>query len=164
MDKNLVLISSAIAFKDSKKGKLWLLVKNTDDGQWEFPRIVVRKVESSVRAAIRMMGEQAGSTIRVIEEAGRAGGVTTLGNQKVPQRHLYYLAKVLSYSGEVIGFSEHMWLETSKVTKKLNSKREKQMFKEAKKLCKEWEAKEKEKERAEKMASLDLSALDKIKI
>ncbi len=138
MDKNLVLVSSAILVKEDKGKKFWFLVKNDEDSEWEFPRSMVRKVESSVRASIRMVGEQAGMTVRVIEEAGRAGGVTRVGNKIVPQRHIYYFMILLSELGEEIDFPEHQWIEDAKVLRTLSTKREQQMLKNARKEYAEW--------------------------
>jgi len=142
-DKNQVLSSSAIVFKEPRSGKkAWFLVQS-EDGEWEFPKTTVRKVESSVRASIRMTGEQAGMTIRVLEEAGRAGGVTTVGNKTVPIRYIYYLAMHISDSGESIGFPKSEWLDEAKVLRSLASKRDQQMFKQAKKVLKIWEKEKK---------------------
>lgn len=146
MDKNLVLISSAILFKEDKGKKYWFLVKNDKEGGWEFPRTVVRKVESSVRASIRMMGEQGGMTVRVIEEAGRSGGVTSVNNKIVPQRHIYYFMILLSESGEAIGFSNFQWVEDSKVLRTLVSKREQQMLKNSRAELKTWSKRDEEEE------------------
>lgn len=158
LDKNLVLVSSAICFRGDGKDRKWLLVKNSEEGDLEFPRTMVRKVESSVRASIRMMGEQGGITVRVLEEAGRAGGVTSVNNKIVPQRHIYYLMMHLSDAGEEIGFIESSWVETSGVTRKLSTKREKQMFQDAKKILKEWEKTKKKEEEEEAAAKAKAEA------
>ncbi len=153
LDKNVVLVSSVAVFKvDKEKGKdYWFVVKNSGDNEWQFPRTIVRKGESSVRAGIRMMGEQGAMTIRMIEEAGRAGGVTTINDKTLPQRHLYYVAKLLSESGEAVGFDECEWLEYAKATRKIVSKREKQMLQCARDEVKKWR-----KRRAEKKKKLML--------
>ncbi len=138
MNNNLVLISAVILCKDQGRGKRWFVVRHSEDGVWEIPKVVVRKVESSVRAVIRMIGEQGGMSIRVLEEAGRAGGVTTVNNKIFPQRHIYYLAIHLSSEGEAIGFEEHAWLDYAKAVRKLSSKRERAMLKQARKELKKW--------------------------
>jgi len=151
-DNNLVLLSSAVLFKKDGKEDLWFLVKQSEEDEWEMPRTVVRKGESSIRAAIRMMGEQGTMTVRVLEEAGRAGGVTNINNKTVPQRHLYYLVRYLSDSGEAIGFDEFVWLKYAQAVRKLTSKRERLMLKAAKKELKEWRKKKEQRRKAKKEA------------
>lgn len=138
MNNNLVLVSAVIIYKDIRGGRRWFIVRHSEDGDWEIPKVVVRKVESSVRAVIRMIGEQGGMSIRVLEEAGRAGGVTRVNNKILPQRHIYYLAAHLSSEGEVIGFEEHAWLDYAKTVRRLSSKRERRMLKQANKELKKW--------------------------
>jgi 8-oxo-dGTP pyrophosphatase MutT (NUDIX family) len=146
MNNNLVLISAAIIFKNKGKKRRWFIVKQTDEGKWEFPKAIVRKAESSVRAILRATGEKGAMTIKVLEEAGRAGGITTINGKTVPQRHLYYLAVLLSASEEPIGYPEHLWLEYAKAVRKLASKRERTMLKQARKVLKKWERENPEEE------------------
>jgi hypothetical protein len=133
MNNSLVLVSGAIIFKDQRNGRKWLLVKHSEGDEWEIPKVVVRKVESSVRAIIRMMGEQGGMSIQVFEEAGRAGGVTTVNGKTLPQRYLYYLATYKSAEGEMVGFEKTRWFEYAKAVRKLSTKRERAMIKSARK-------------------------------
>ena len=144
IDKNLVLVSAPIVIKKVKGRLRWFIVKQQDEEGWEIPKVLVRKGESSVRASLRMMGERGAMTIQVLEEAGRAGGVTTVNGRTLPQRHLYYLAILKSASEEPIGFAEHAWLEYAQAVRKLSSKRERTMLKEARKEYKKWK-KEQEK-------------------
>jgi ADP-ribose pyrophosphatase YjhB (NUDIX family) len=146
-NKNLVLISGACLFKETRGKRRWFIVKQTDEDGWEVPKVLVRKGESSVRAALRMIGEKGGITARVLEEAGRAGGVTTTNGKTLPQRHIYYLMLTKLAADETIGFPEFAWLEYAKATRKLNSKREKQMLKAANEVLKKWK-KEREKRRS----------------
>lgn len=106
IDKKLVLVSGAIVFKETRGKKRWFLIKKEEEGsEWEIPKIMARKTESSARAAIRLMAEQASMDAKVLEEAGRAGGSTTVNGKAVPQRYLYYLM-VLQGGGEILGFDE----------------------------------------------------------
>jgi len=123
------------------------VIKNSENDSWEIPKTVVRKVESSVRAIIRMLGEQCGMNVRVIEEAGRSGGITTINGKTVPQRHIYYLAKMLSAQGEILGFEEYRWLEYAQAIRKLSTKRERAILKAAKKELVEWLKKRKAKKK-----------------
>lgn len=138
IDKNLVLVSGAVVFKEGRSMKRWFLVRQSDDDKWEIPKVVVRKGESSVRAALRMMGEQGGMTTQVIEEAGRAGGVTTINEKTLPQRHLYYLMVQRQGTNEAIGFIDSKWLEYAEAIRKLSSKREKVMLRQARKGYQRW--------------------------
>jgi len=136
--ENIVLVSGAILFRKGKGKSRWLVAKQSDEEGWEFPKVVVRKGESSVRAALRMMGEKGGMTTQILEEAGRAGGVATVNGRILPQRHLYYLMVLKAPPGEAIGFAEHQWLEYAKAVRKLSSKREQMMLRQARKEYRVW--------------------------
>jgi ADP-ribose pyrophosphatase YjhB (NUDIX family) len=138
MRNNQVLVSGAVVYKKAKNGRrYWLIAKQSEDDKWEIPKVVVRKGESSVRAAIRMMGEVGGMSAKVLEEAGRAGGSTTIRGKVVPKRHLYYLM-VQKSAGEMLGFNDHAWVAYAKAVRKLSLKREKEMLKNAKKELLQW--------------------------
>ncbi len=138
IDKSTVLVSGAVVLREGRSKKRWFLVKQSDDDKWEIPKVFVRKGESSVRAAMRMMGEQGGMSTQVIEEAGRAGGVTTINGKVFPQRHLYYLMIQQSGSSEAIGFADSEWLEYAQAVRKLSSKRERAILKQARKEYRKW--------------------------
>ena len=140
-DKNLVLVSGACAFRDVRGKVAWFLIKIPDEDKWEIPKVLVRKGESSVRASLRLMTEKGGMNVRVLEEAGRAGGVTTINGKTLPQRHIYYLMITKYASEEPLGFSDYIWLEYSKAVRKIASKRERQMLKGAKTTLAEWKKK-----------------------
>jgi hypothetical protein len=129
VNKNMVLVSGACIFKEARGNIKWFIVKQNGEDDWEIPKVLVRKGESSVRGALRMMGEKGNMTTRVLEEAGRYGGVTTVNGKKLPQRYIYYLMLSRASSGEAIGFSENVWLDFGKAVKKLYSKREKSVLK-----------------------------------
>lgn len=147
MDKNLVLVSGAIVFKEGRGKRRWFIVKQTgdEDEEWEIPKVPVRKTESSPRAAIRIMGEKGGMDAKVLEEAGRAGGSTTINGKTVPQRHLYYLM-MQTAAGEVLGFEDYKWLEYAKAVRKLSSKRERLMIRQARQELGKWQKEHKNKE------------------
>jgi hypothetical protein len=138
MDKNLVLVSAALVFKNTKGRRRWFIVKQTENGDWEIPKTMVRKAESSARTALRMMSEKGAMTVKIIDEVGRAGGITTVNGKTLPQRHLYYLLRLEFTETDPIGFPEHAWLEYAKAVRKLSSKRERTMLKQARKVCKKW--------------------------
>jgi len=138
MDKNSILVSSATLFKEVGSKDKWFVVKVNEDNGWEFPKITVRKAESSVRAILRLLGEKGGLSTKVLEETGRSGGVTTVGNKTLPQRHIYYLIILKGLTEEAMSFPEHAWLDYAKCVRKLSSKREKQMLKKAREELKKW--------------------------
>jgi len=138
MEKTLVLISGAVVFKEERGKPLWFITQQGENDDWEIAKAPVRRGESSVRAVIRMMGEKGGMSTRVLEEVGRAGGVTTVKEKTLPQRYIYYLMILKSSSNETIGFQYYDWLDHSKALKRLSSKREKSMLKEAYRIYKNW--------------------------
>jgi len=143
MDKNSILISVAVLFREQQGKVSWFVTKKSDDNTWELPKVIVRKGESSVRAIIRVMGEKGGMTTRVLEEAGRTNGVVTSDNKTIQQRFIYYLILLKAGSSEAVGFGEYAWLEYSKAFKKLTSKKEKTMLKSAKETPKIWKKEKK---------------------
>ena len=134
-----ITIGGAIVFRENRGKRQFLLVKTKEDGDWEIPKVVVRKGESSVRSVIRLMGEQGGMTVRVLEEAGRSTGTTILNGKSIPQKYYYYLMLQKGGSSELIGFIEFKWLEYAEAVKKVPLKREKDMFNQAREVLKLWE-------------------------
>lgn len=157
MDKNTVFISVACLFKEYRGRRTWLIAKPKEDSEWELPRIISRKAESSARGAIRMCGEQLGISAQVLEEAGRAGGVTTVNDKTVPQKHLYYLMIVLDMSGEALAFFDTKWLDYAQAVRKLPQKRDRQMLKAAREELVRWKKREEKKaEEERKIAQMSM--------
>ncbi len=143
MFKNMNLISAAVV-GEIEKGKLkFFLVKNSEESEWEIPKLAVRKTESSVRAVLRMIGEQAGMRARILDEAIRYTSTLQVNGKSVTQKLFYYALIHKVDSGESIGFFESAWLEYPKAVKKLNSKREKEALSNSNKILKEWWKKKK---------------------
>ncbi len=134
-----VLIGGAVVFRDNRGKRQYLIVKSKEDGDWEIPKVTVRRGESSVRAVIRLTGEQGGITARVLEEAGRYTGNVIVNGNSISQKYYYYLMFQKGGSSELIGFADYKWVEASDVTKKIESKKEIEMFKSAREVLKEWE-------------------------
>jgi len=132
-------MGGAIVFRDNRGKRQFLLVKATEDGDWEIPKVTVRRGESSVRAVIRLTGEQGGITARILEEAGRYTGNTIVNGNPISQKYFYYLMYQKGGPGEMIGFQDYKWVEFSDAMKKVVSKKEKEMLKGAKDVLKEWE-------------------------
>lgn len=141
-NNKLILISSAVVYKNPEKGKkskakpLWFVVRTVDESGWEIPKTAVRRGESSVRAVIRLMGEQGGMRAKVLEEAGRSGGSANINGKIVSQRYLFYLM-VCKGDSEVLGFPGAEWLEYEKAVRRLSSKKEQNMLKRAREIAKE---------------------------
>lgn len=138
MKNNLITISGAVVFKESRGKKLFLVVKQTQDSEWEIAKVTGRRGESSIRAAIRMTSEQAGMNARVLEEAYRSSSTAFVSGKSVPQKFYYYLM-LLKSVGEVFGFADYKWLDVTKAKNLVTLKREKDVFVGAKAVLKEWE-------------------------
>jgi 8-oxo-dGTP pyrophosphatase MutT (NUDIX family) len=134
-----IVIGGAIVFRDNRGKRQFLLVKTKEEGDWEIPKVIVRKGESSVRSVIRLTGEQGGMTTRVLEEAGRTTGTTILNGKPMPQKYYYYLLLQKGGTSELIGFAEFKWLEYGEAVKRVILKREKDMFKLGREVLKQWE-------------------------
>lgn len=126
-------------FRDNRGKRQFLLVKQKEDSDWEIPKITVRKGESSVRAVIRMTAEQAGMSVKVLEEAGRFSGSNILNGKTVPQKFYYYLMAQKAGGLDIMGFDQFKWVEYGDAVKKISLKREKEMLKGGRDVLKEWE-------------------------
>lgn len=137
MKNDRVLVAGAVVFKEYRRKLTWLIVKRNEENGWEIPKAIVRKGESSVRAAIRLMGEQAGMGAKVLEEAGRAGGTTSINGRILPQKNIYYLMMQKS-AGEILGFDDYIWLDYAQAVRKLGRKRERAVLKQAREELRSW--------------------------
>lgn len=144
MAEQIHLVAASLLYK-SKSGALsWFLVKDGKDSEWEVPKTVAKHGESSVRAAIRQLGEQAGMRVKVLEEVGRHGGAAKVNNRILTQRTIYYL--IAHKDGEqILGFTETDWVEHSSALRKVTSKLDREMLKDARMLLMEIRAKKKKK-------------------
>jgi ADP-ribose pyrophosphatase YjhB (NUDIX family) len=138
MNKNFVLVAATVIFQEIDGKLLWFIAKEAEGEDWTFPKVIVRKGESSVRAALRMVGQKASMSTRVLEEIGRTGGVTTLNGKTVPRRYIYYLMVARHVGTEAIGFVESEWCDYAKAAKKLISKTDLAMLKDGRQVLKDW--------------------------
>ena len=76
---------------------------------------------------------------RVLEEAGRSAGMIVLNGKSIPQKFYYYLMLQKGGSSDLIGFNQFKWVEYGDAVKKVTLKKDKEMFKLAKDVLKEWE-------------------------
>jgi hypothetical protein len=148
IEKGTVLTSAAIVLNDKHGVLQWLVVKQKEDGDWEIPKFIVRRGESSVRTAIRVMGEKGGMSLRVLEEAGRISWISNCDGKTISHKCLYYIMKLKTPPKEIFGFPESVWLDSSKALSKIVSKKEKEIFKKARDLYKEIKIKDKKKRQA----------------
>lgn len=144
MKQKLILVGAAVVYKKVKEKPVWFIVKQNEDSDWEIPKTNARRGESSVRAVIRMMGEQAAMNVRVLEEVGRSGGAALVGGKTIPQRSIYYLM-YCKEANEVLSFVDFDWVDYTKGAKKLKSKKDLAMLKSARDLLKELDKKKKSK-------------------
>lgn len=143
-NKNQILIGAGVIYKEVRGTRRYLIVRKGEEDKWEFPKIVVRRGESSVRAVIRMLGEAAGIGAKVLEEVSRVNSIVAVNGKSMPQRLFYYLL-IQKAEGEIIGFDKFEWLDTKGVSKKLSLKRERDVLRESEKMIKAWEKEAKKK-------------------
>ncbi|HWA52323.1 MAG TPA: hypothetical protein VG895_04695 [Patescibacteria group bacterium] len=146
MKQKLILVGGAVVYKKVKDKPVWFVVKQKEDGDWEIPKTNARRGESSVRAVIRMMGEQAAMNVKVQEEVGRVNGAALVGGNTIPQRTLYYLM-ICKEAKEVLAFLDFEWLDYTKAAKKIKNKKDLAMLKSARDLLKELDKKKKAKKK-----------------
>lgn len=137
MEKDIVLVSGAVVFKEYRKRLKWLVTRKGENDEWEIPKTIVRKGESSVRASIRMMGEQAGEIATVLEEAGQTRATTTVNGKTVRQKKIYYLV-MQQVVDEILGFEKIEWLEYAKAVRRLSKKKEKVVLRKAREELTKW--------------------------
>ena len=136
MKDDTVLMGAGVIYKRPKgKEPQWFLVKTSDESEWELPKTLVRRGESSVRSVIRLTQEQAMMRTKILEEVGRASGAGRVNGRAVNQKYLYYLMHCKDI-GEILGFHDHKWAEYKTGMKLLTLKRDQNMLKDAKQLLK----------------------------
>lgn len=147
MAEVLHLVAASIVYKRKGEDISWFLVKENEETGWEIPKTIAKNGESSVRASIRSLSEQAGMRVKVQEEVGRHGGAAKHAGKIVTQRTIYYL--ITHKEGEqILGFVETGWFEYTAALRKLNSKLDREMLKEGKTMLLEILAKKKKKKKA----------------
>jgi len=134
---NNISIGGAVVYKEGR-GKRYYWIVADKEGNWEIPKVTVRRGESSVRAVIRMTSEIVGMDAKVLEEVGRYSTAVLVNGKVTPQRTYYYLL-FLKAVGEIMGFEKYQWMDFKKATKAVELKREKDVLREAEELVKKWE-------------------------
>jgi len=138
---NNISIGGAVVYKEGRSKRYYWIVADKD-GNWEIPKVTVRRGESSVRAVIRMTSEIVGMNAKILEEVGRHSAVVLVNGKATPQKIYYYLL-FLKAVEEIMGFEKYQWMDFKKATKALELKREKDALKNAEELIKKWEKEKK---------------------
>ena len=138
---NHISIGGAVVYKEGRSKRYYWLVADKE-GNWEIPKVTVRRGESSVRAVIRMTSEIVGMNARILEEVGRYSTVVLVNGKATPQRTYYYLLLLKSVT-EIMGFEKYQWIDFKKASKAVELKREKDALKSAEELIKKWEKEKK---------------------
>lgn len=139
------LVAGAAIFRRKDGKTSWFVVKTDGDSGWQFPKGTVRRGESSVRAAIRTVGETAGLGARVLEEAGRATASTTKDGKQVTEKIIYYLMQQMvalevnpQYFQVNPQYFQVSWYNYPKAKQKLALSREKRILSQANQTLREW--------------------------
>jgi len=138
---NNISIGGAVVYKEGR-GKRFYWIVADKDGNWEIPKVTVRRGESSVRAVVRMTSEIVGMNARILEEVGRHSGVVLVNGKAAPQKTYYYLLFLKAVT-EIMGFEKYQWMDFKKATKAVGLKREKDALKSAEEMIKKWEKEKK---------------------
>lgn len=133
-----VLIAGATVYKTRGKKYSWLLIKNPSDGEWQLPKGVVRRAESSVRATIRMLSEMTGLRARVLEEVGRTTSTTAKNKRSATRRTIYYLMQQRGKDSE-ISPSKTLWADLARARTKLKTATERRMLSQARSVLLVWQ-------------------------
>jgi len=140
---NNISIGGAVVYKEGR-GKRYYWIVADKEGNWEIPKVTVRRGESSVRAVVRMTSEIVGMNARILEEVGRHSAIVLVNGKVTPQKTYYYLL-FLKAVGEIMGFEKYQWMDFKKASKAVELKREKDALREAEELIKKWEKERKKK-------------------
>ena len=137
--KDDVVVSVSVLFKKKDNGGYeWFLTKKSGDDEWDFPRVFAKKGESSVRAAMRTLSEQAGIDAKVLEESARARVVISSSGKPMVQQQLFYLVQYLG-GEEILEFAQTDWVPYANAIRRLRQKREQNALRNANKTLKEIE-------------------------
>lgn len=138
MAEEQVLIGGALMFRERGGKTSWLVVKPEADDEWQLPKGLVYREESSVRAVIRTLGKLAGLRSAVLEEVGRVSSTTTSKGNPLSRRIIYYLVQ-LRGKLEVDDIPvKRQWLEFASAKSRLGTQAEKKMLIQARGVLSQW--------------------------
>lgn len=143
MPEEQVLIGGALVFRDRGKKTSWLVVKPEDENEWQLPKGLVFREESSVRAVMRTLGKIAGLRSAIIEEVGRTNSTTARKGTSLSRRVIYYLVQLKGKAeeGEMSMPIKLQWLKFASAKTRLGTANEKKMLIEARSMLSEWRKK-----------------------
>ena len=125
------LTTAATVYRKKRGAMEWMVLKPEPKTPGELPKGPVRRGESSVGAILRILREDRGLTVEVMEESGRF----VRGGEKI----IYYLIE--STNGETPRSKEiqkqEKWGQYAQIAKTVSSDKEKKMLSQAKKVLKE---------------------------
>lgn len=125
-------------FRERGGKTAWLVVKPGEDDEWQLPKGLVYREESSVRAVIRTLGKLAGLRSAVLEEVGRVNSTTTSKGSPLVRRIIYYLVQ-LKGKLEIDDVPVKLqWLEFASAKSKLGTQAEKKMLIQAREVLSQW--------------------------
>lgn len=133
-----VLVSGAVVFRTRGEKVSWLIIKPGNDDVWQLPKSVVRRGESSVRTAIRVLAEMAGLRVRVIEEAGRTTITSRRKGGSLSKKLIYYLVLQKGKDDANKNGTKISWVDFTRARDKLASS-EKRILIQAKQALIEWQ-------------------------
>ncbi|MBI4033052.1 MAG: hypothetical protein HY377_00825 [Candidatus Blackburnbacteria bacterium] len=146
MINKLVLVAGIVAYRDKRGQTEWFVIKTAESSGWELPKRDVRRGESSVRAAIRLM-DDVGESARVLEEAGRATVSTTSDGESIDQKLIFYLMR--RGTGGMVGITkvEGKWMPYASAKRGLSLVREQRILQQANSTLRAWQRQERIKSR-----------------
>lgn len=122
------LITGATIFRKKRGQVEWLVVKADSKSAGELPKGTVRRGESSAGAILRILREEQGMSVEVLEESGRINSSSKI---------IYYLIEQSLPSDKQRITHQEKWGQYSKIVRALGSERERKMLSQAKDVLKE---------------------------
>lgn len=138
------LLTGATAYRKKNGHTKWLIVKEDGQEGWVLPTGDVRRGESSVRAAMRLLRDNIGMRSKVLEEAGRATISTTENGEPLSQKLIFYLIRRRVGGEKVNGYVEQKWIPYSQARRSLAKTTEKRILRQANETLKEWRKQKRE--------------------
>ena len=131
------LVTAATVYRKKRGGFDWLVIKPNAKTPGEFPKGPVRRGESSVGAILRILREERGMTVEVMEESGRFNQTTSKNGTKANEKYLYYLIEATGISTIKDAKKQEKWGQYAQISKLVSSDKEKKMLSQAKDVLKE---------------------------
>lgn len=131
------LVAGATIYKKRNSSREWLLVKKDSKDDWELPKGLVKRGESSVSSVLRTIRENVGLTVQIIEEAGRTIVPKVKNGQRLTDKIIFYLGERISIFPLEPTYAQERWLPYSRARRLLGLGREKKILEQANDVLKE---------------------------